>query len=199
MPPTSARCPLWGSAGACNSWPYERVVSWTSTRPMSLATTSTRLALTRTAGSRSRRRRFFGAAPGGQPPAGQLPPPPVRCLPPGIRRHRAGSGWHSGGDRRSRTAVLAGVQWHPENGDDHGLFAGLVEAAARLGASAEEMESRIVHRERSHRTRRVFLVSNRMVTWPRPGTPHPAATMIIMFDVRAGYPSRRGMLRRRYV
>jgi putative glutamine amidotransferase len=28
-----------------------------------------------------------------------------------------------------------GVQWHPENGDDHGLFSGLVDAAARLNVN----------------------------------------------------------------
>ena len=27
-----------------------------------------------------------------------------------------------------------GVQWHPESGDDHGLFLGLVEAAAQRGS-----------------------------------------------------------------
>ena len=29
-----------------------------------------------------------------------------------------------------------GVQWHPESGDDHGLFLGLVEAAARQRITA---------------------------------------------------------------
>ena len=67
-----------------------------------------------------------------------------------------------------------------------------------VSGSAEEMESRIIYGERSHRTRRSVPGFEPDGDPASSRTPHPAATMIIMFDVRAGNPSRRRPLRRRH-
>ena len=78
-----------------------------------------------------------------------------------------------------------GVQWHPENGDDHGLFRGLVEAAAASGSPPAAELHRVVRSPQaqagSTRWRAgsssakvrtgpggVSRVSNRTVTRPRP-------------------------------
>src|SRR5215211_3933544 len=90
------------------------------------------------------------------------------------------------------------VQWHPETVTILDSLPGWLrqQLASR---SAEEPQSGIVDRERPHRTWRSvpgFEADGDLAT---ARTPHPAGTVISMFRVRAGDPSRRCRLQRRRV
>src|SRR5215217_1130068 len=116
---------------------------------------------------------------GSSPPRGQPMAPSRRSKIPNGR-----SGWPSNGTPRTVTILDSLPGWLRQ------------QLASR---SAEEPQSGIVDRERPHRTWRSvpgFEADGDLAT---ARTPHPAGTVISMFRVRAGDPSRRCRLQRRRV
>ena len=61
-------------------------------------------------------------------PAGQLSPSPGGGEASGLRGDRSRRGRDHRSDGGHDRPFWLGVQWHPESGDDHGLFIGLAEA-----------------------------------------------------------------------